>query len=152
MRSRERSGRRPGNEAMTCLLNCFSIVYGTCSFAYVCTFCLILCGQMFLHSDDSHVHAFSAHELAQGHPMMSCICLVCEYAHSTCSYDLQLAQARPTMHCIPLVLVVTCSLVGFTLLVLVVVLQSVNLFKHDLGLQNHKFYMYTETSVWVCID
>jgi len=41
---------------MTCLLNCFSIVYGTGPVLciYVCTFCLIFCGQRFLHSDDDH--------------------------------------------------------------------------------------------------
>ena len=64
---------------MTCLLNCFSIVYGTVSvlcIIYVCTFCLIFCGQRFLHSDDGHVHAttctpFSARALAQARPTMS---------------------------------------------------------------------------------
>ena len=51
-----------------------------------------------------------------------------------------------------LIFVVACSLVGFTLLVLVVVLQSVNLFNHGLGLQSHKLYMYTETSVGIILQ
>jgi len=66
---------------MTCLLNCFSIVYGTVPVLCICLYILshILWPIRFLHSDDSHVHAttpFSACALAEARPTISCIHLV----------------------------------------------------------------------------
>ena len=57
--------------------------------AYVCMFCLIFCGQRFLHSDDGYVHAttlFSARALAQAHPTMSCIHLVPRTDGRSCNH------------------------------------------------------------------
>ena len=51
----------PAELLQHCLWHSFCVVHN-----YVCTVCLIFCGQRFLHSDDGHVHAttqFSARAL-----------------------------------------------------------------------------------------